>query len=115
MTVEEIAKTLDISVEEVLEMQKVDKEIDKGQKHFDLPPDLEKGAKKARAVARKVGTPNTRTKTIDCQKRELINAMVELLESFADNGTVDIANIEREFSFVYKGRKFKIVMSCPRS
>ena len=55
MTVEEIAKTLDISIEEVLEMQKVDKEIDKGQKHFDLPPDLEKGAKKARAVARKVG------------------------------------------------------------
>ena len=115
MTVEKIAEVLGISVEEVKQMQEVDKRIDKGEKVFDLPPELEEGSKKARAVARKVGTPNARTKTIDCQKRELINAMVELLESFADNGTVDIANIEREFSFVYKGRKFKIVMSCPRS
>lgn len=113
MTVEEIAKTLDISIEEVLEMQKVDKEIDKGQKHFELPPDLEKGAKKARAVARKVGTPNTRTKTVDCNKRFLIETLELALSPFAED--VEIVNPEREMTFIHKGRKYKIVMSCPRS
>jgi hypothetical protein len=41
--------------------------------------------------------------------------MTEIAENLADNGTVNLANAEREFDFVYKGRKFKIVLSCPRS
>ena len=37
MTVEEIAKALDISIEEVKQMQEDDKKIDKGEKLFELP------------------------------------------------------------------------------
>lgn len=115
MTVEKIAEVLGISVEEVKEMQEMDKKIDKGEKVFDLPPELEEGSKKARAVARKVGVKQERTKTVDCNKRFLIDTIVTHLENFADKGEIDITNAEREFSFVYKGKKYKIVMSCPRS
>ena len=115
MTVEEIAKALDISIEEVKQMQEDDKRIDKGEKLFELPKELEKGSKKARQVSRKVGVKQERTKTVDVNKRTLMNAIIELLENVSENGTIDVENIEREITFKYKSKKYKIVLSCPRS
>ena len=88
-----------------------DKRIDKGEKLFDLPEELEKGAKKARMSGNTKGY--TREKKVDEDKRFLVETLELALSPFAED--VKIANPEREMTFTHKGKKYKIVLSCPRS
>jgi hypothetical protein len=94
--------------EEIEDMLKCDQEIDRGADLFPLDPELEKGAKKAR----RADTPKKaeRERKEDAEKRKLI-----LLMASAVGGDVHIVNPEREFEFTQAGRKFKVVLSCPRS
>lgn len=104
-------RILGISREEAIQLIEDDKRIDRGEKLFELPPELEKGAKKARCVAsadRKKSTAK-REKKVDDDKRHLINHFTEGLEN------VNILNPEREFEFFYNGKKYKLVLSVPRS
>ena len=104
-------RILGISREEAIQLIEDDKKIDRGEKLFDLPPELEKGAKKARCVAsadRKKSTAK-REKKVDNDKRHLINHFTEGLEN------VNVLNPEREFEFFYNGKKYKLVLSVPRS
>ena len=107
---------LGLSEVEVADVLETDKRIDKGEKLFELSKELEKGAKKARISGNCNGyTKANREKKVDTEKRAIIQCMTEIAENLADNGTVNLTNAEREFDFVYKNRKFKIVLSCPRS
>jgi hypothetical protein len=112
-----IMENLDCDEETAKEIMETDKRIDKGEKLFDLPKELEKGAKKARMSGNCKGYTKSvdKEKKIDVVKRFLIQSMGEIAENLADNGTIEIANPEREFTFVYKDKKYKIVLSCPRS
>jgi hypothetical protein len=104
-------RILGISREEAIQLIEDDKRIDRGEKLFELPPELEKGAKKARCVAsvdRKKSTAK-REKKVDDDKRHLINHFTEGLEN------VNVLNPEREFEFFYNGKKYKLVLSVPRS
>ena len=104
-------RILGISREEAIQLIEDDKRIDRGEKLFELPPELEKGAKKARCVAsadRKKSTAK-REKKVDDDKRHLINHFTEDLEN------VNVLNPEREFEFFYNGKKYKLVLSVPRS
>ena len=104
-------RILGISREEAIQLVEDDKRIDRGEKLFELPPELEKGAKKARCVAsadRKKSTAK-REKKVDDDKRHLINHFTEGLEN------VNVLNPEREFEFFYNGKKYKLVLSVPRS
>ena len=104
-------RILGISREEAIQLIEDDKRIDRGEKLFELPPELEKGAKKARCVAsadRKKSIAK-REKKVDDDKRHLINHFTEGLEN------VNILNPEREFEFFYNGKKYKLVLSVPRS
>ena len=104
-------RILGISREEAIQLIEDDKKIDRGEKLFELPPELEKGAKKARCVAsadRKKSTAK-REKKVDDDKRHLINHFTEGLEN------VNVINPEREFEFFYNGKKYKLVLSVPRS
>lgn len=102
---------------EIAEVLATDKEIDRGAKLFELPDELKAGAKKARQADRKPTNYNftKRERKADNEKAFLVSSMVEVLENVADGGTVDVANAEREFTFFYKSRKYKVVLSCPRS
>ena len=107
--------------EEIEDMLKCDNEIDRGADLFPLDPALEPGAKKARRADR-TDTPKPRKREIDNDKRFLIDALVWAvttdIEQAGDNvlaTDVEITNQEREFLFTYNGRKFKVVLSCPRS
>ena len=107
---------LGMTEEEVADVIETDKRIDKGEKLFELDKELEKGAKKARSAGNCNGyTKTNREKKVDTEKRAIIQCMTEIAENLADNGTVNLTNAEREFDFIYKGRKFKIVLSCPRT
>lgn len=106
-------KKLGLSDDEIADVMESDKKIDKGEKLFELPPDLEKGAKKARSAGNCKGyTKANREKKADPDKGKLI---ADLLDGIPYAENVKIINREREFTFTFKGKKYKIVLSCPRS
>ena len=105
-------KTLNMTEAEVLAMWEEDKAIDKGEKLYELDPELEAGAKKARQADRKKNSePTKRERKEDTDKTEILNALMESVSSKAEK-------IEKtksgEFEFVFNGRKFKVVLSAPR-
>lgn len=106
-------KNLGLTDEEVAEVLADDEKIDKGAKLFELPKELEKGAKKARNAGNCKGyTKSTnREKKVDTDKQKLI---ADLLSGIPYAETVNIINAEREVEFIYNGKKYKIVLSCPR-
>lgn len=102
------------------ELEATDKRIDRGEKLFDLDPELEAGAKKARQADRKPAERKPREKKQDKDKAFLLRVMLKALETHDEKGfgtefQSEVINPEREFSFTYNGRKFKVVLSCPRS
>ena len=110
--------------EEIADMLECDRKIDQGENLFPLSAELEKGAKKARRADR-TDTPKKaeRTRVEDKDKRRLITFLKDALENEInlDATTVDhigtdveIINPEREFLFTYNGKKYKVILSCPR-
>ena len=109
-------KNLGLTDEEVAKVLADDEKIDKGAKLFELPKELEQGAKKARNAGNCKGytKPKERTKAEDTEKRTLIKAILEAIKPLTDEKTVCINNVERELEFIRGGKKYKIVLSCPR-
>jgi hypothetical protein len=108
-------ENLGLTAEEIAEVLADDEKIDKGAKLFELPEELKKGAKKARNAGNCNGyTKANREKKVDTDKREIINLIAETVENITDEGTAYINHPEREIEFVKGGRKYKIVLSCPR-
>lgn len=107
-------KALAITREEAIQLMEDDKRIDKGEKLFELDPELEKGAKKARQADRKVGGTVKRERKAKPEKATICSAM---MDGVKDLGAIDfnVANPEREFTFLLDGVKYKVVLSCPRS
>lgn len=104
---------LGCSEEEAYEVIEADRKIDKGEKLFELDPELEKGAKKARQAPRKANaTPTKRERKEDTNKRFLI---AEIAKALAECDKLEITNPERQIDFEFSGRKFRIVLSAPRS
>ena len=111
----EAMRKLGMNEEEIADVLESDKRIDRGEKLFELDPELEKGAKKARQADRKPTTYNfqKRERKADNDKAELLNALFTAILPMCD--TYEVTNSEREFCFTYHGRKFKVVLSAPRS
>ena len=106
----------DADIEQVLAD---DKRIDKGEKLFELSAEQEKASKQARQADRKPtaykldNKDGKRSKKSDNDKADLVNALFSAILPMCD--TYEITNGEREFCFTYHGRKFKVVLSAPRS
>lgn len=113
---EQALKNLGLTDEEIAEVLKADKEIDKGKKLFELPKELEQGAKKARMSGNCNGyTKTAKEKKVDEDKKHLINLLFDGINDNTKADKFQIINAEREFTFEYKGKKYKVVLSCPRS
>ena len=121
-----LMKNLGITESEAIEVLEADQQIDKGEKLFELTAEQSKTSKQARIVPRTPTTYNftKRERKADNDKRRIIeylkNALVnEIYTSLTDVDylavEVDVINPERELVFNYNGRKFKIVLSAPRS
>lgn len=112
----EAMRKMGMSEEEIADVLESDKRIDKGEKLFELDPELEKGAKKARQADRKPTVYNfqKRERKANNDKRTIINALDEALCRIADQQT-EITNAEREIIFHFNGVKYKVVLSAPRS
>jgi hypothetical protein len=110
--IQKLMKSLNISREEAIELMEDDKEIDRGAKLFELPKELQAGAKKARQADRKKTTVK-REKKPKPEKEELCSAMMDgLCELGLDE--FNIINPEREFEFHKDGVRYKVILSCPR-
>ena len=99
--------------DEAMEVIADDERIDKGEKLFELPPELEKGAKKARMSGNTKGY--TREKKVDRHKTQIIETLTRALKDHSPPQSLEIKNPEREFEFVLYGKKYKVVLSCPRT
>lgn len=109
---------LGLTDDEIAEVLADDEKIDKGEKLFELSAEQKENVKKMTKAGNCKGyTKSTekKEKPIDENKRNFISTIAETLENLADSGTVDIINPERELTFTANGKKYKIVLSCPRS
>jgi hypothetical protein len=112
--IQSFMKNLGITREEAIELIADDEKIDSGEKLFELTDEQKKNSKKARQVARGVATkPVKRERKADNDKRELIEIIKTAISTV--DSQVEVTNIEREMIFHYNNRKFKIVLSAPRS
>ena len=94
------------------DIEATDKQIDRGEKLFDLDPELEAGAKKARQADRKQTTVK-REKKPKPEKEEICSAMMEGLREVGVE-EFEVINPEREFIFHKDGTKYKVTLACPR-
>lgn len=115
--VKKIMRLLDCTEEEAKNVIESDKQIDKGEKLYELTADQKKAEKKMRSVGVRTVNPygkqTTRERPQDKEKRFLIETLELALSPFAEN--VKTTNPEREIVFEHCGRKFKIVLSAPRT
>ena len=118
MNLNDLAKTLNITLEEAKQLQETDKAIDRGAKLFELPPELEAGARKARRADRKKPVAVKRERKPDEDKRDLIQYLEDKLENAhhydMDLDNITITNPEREMEFTYNGTKYRLTLMRPR-
>ena len=116
--VEKLMKALDITEEEALQVIADDKRIDKGEKLFELDPELEKGAKKARQAERKPAAYKfqKRERKPNEEKREIIQWIADLLgeKEVKDVKDVKIPKVEREVTFKIGENDYSITLICHR-
>ena len=113
--IQKLMKSLNISREEAIDLIEEDKRIDRGEKLYELDPELEKGAKKARQADRKKSdTPTKRERKPKPEKAEICCAMMDGLRELGVDD-FEITNAEREFIFHHNGTKYKVTLACPRS
>ena len=110
-----LMKTLDLTRAEAIEVVNADKAIDKGEKLFELSDEQKQAEKKARQADR---TPTVykfqkRERKADEDKAKLMNALFTAILPMCD--TYEVTNAEREFLFTYNEKKYKVVLSAPRS
>ena len=110
--IQKLMKSLNISRDEAIELMEEDKRIDRGEKLYELDPELEKGAKKARQADRKQ-TIAKREKKPKPEKEEICSAMMDGLRELGVED-FEIINPEREFIFHKDGTKYKVTLACPR-
>lgn len=114
--IKDIMKKLDCTREEAIQILEDDDAIEHGEKMFELSEEQKKVSKQARSVDRKPAPQKAkRERKADEEKRHLISMMRVLLEGFGDATNINVSNIERQIDWENKeGRKFRIVLSCPR-
>ena len=114
--VEKMMKTLGLTEQEAWELLADDAKVDKGQKMaFDLTPEQEKNAKKARATGTKKPTAykfENRKRKENPEKRDILKALFELAEDCWDNA--ELVNPERQVDFHLNGNHYSITLTCHR-
>lgn len=110
----EAMKRLGMSEAEIADVLESDKRIDKGEKLFELTTEQKQAEKKAKGTGtRTVYNFQKRERKADNDKREIIQCIDDALCSLVDDVTV--INPEREILFIYNDKKYKVVLSAPRS
>ena len=110
---------LGMSAEEAEEVLTADDEIDKGKKLFELSAEGKEAEKKykncgVRTVKSPYGQTLQKEKKVDEVKTGLIELLTAVIAEQPACNSLTVINTEREFNFLWGGKKYKIVLSCPR-
>ena len=114
--IQKLMKTLDLTEAEAKQLIADDEAIDKGEKLFELSQEGKQVEKQMRQADRTVdayGTVTKRERKADNDKAFLLNELFKAILPHCE--TYEITNGEREFLFTYNEKKFKVVLSAPRS
>ena len=117
MSVENMRK-LGWTEAEIADVIECDKKIDKGEKLFELSTDQKVVEKKMKNIGSKAPTTykfQKRERKADDDKAFLMFLIQDAIIKSPNVADFEMANKERECVFTYCGRKFKIVLSAPRS
>lgn len=112
-----LMKSLDLTEEQAAELAETDKRIDKGENLFGLSQEgkrVERAMKQTTAVDA-YGKTRTRERKTDIDKAELIKVIADAVAVRMPTSQVVVENAEREITLQMNGRKFKIVLSAPRT
>ena len=113
--VKNLMKALDITEAEALEIIEADRQIEQGEKLFELTEEQKANSKKARQTGtRTQKVPTKRERKKDLDKEILIQVLVNALA----NGEIteySVTNPERQIDFEFNNRKFRVVLSAPRT
>ena len=128
--IEKLINALGCSRAEAIDIIESDRKIDNGEKLFELSAEQEKASKQARQADRTPtvykldNTAGKRSKKADNDKQEIVGRLTSTLENWFKSNSqctynactnLEIINPEREFTFTYNGKKYKVVLSAPRS
>ena len=117
--IQKLMDTLDLTEAEARQLILDDQAIDKGAKLFELTDEQKAVEKSMKQADRKLNAVNaygkktTRTRKADNDKREIIQCIDDALCCLVDN--VEVINPERELLLHFNDKKYKIVLSAPRS
>lgn len=115
--VDELVDLLGCSIAEAEEIISADAQIDKGEKLFEQTADQKQAEKKMRAVGTRTPTVyklDKRPRKADEDKRKLVELLAGAVNMVTENAPT-VTNVERQIDFEFNGRKFRIVLSAPRS
>ena len=114
--IQKMMKNLGLTEQEARELLADDAKVDKGQKMaFDLTPEQEKNAKKARGTGTKKPTVyklENRKRKENPEKRDILKAIFELAEDCWDNA--ELVNPERQVDFHIGGNHYSLTLTCHR-
>jgi DNA invertase Pin-like site-specific DNA recombinase len=114
--IQEIMRLLGCDEDTAKQVIADDERIDKGEKLFEQTAEQKAESKKYRQGDRKptVYKLDKRERKADSDKRELIALLAASVAEVATDEPT-ITNIERQIDFEFRGRKFRVVLSAPRS
>ena len=117
--VQKLMELLQCTEEQAKQVLESDKQVDKmtvRECESDLTQEQKASAKKARQGDRKptVYKFDTRARKADLDKGKLIELLASAINMVTDQEPT-VTNAERQIDFVYNGRKFRVVLSAPRT
>ena len=114
--IQDLMKNLGCDYETAKQVVLDDERIDKGEKLFEQTAEQKANSKRYRQGDRKptVYKLDKRERKADADKRQLIALLCASVGEVADNEPT-VTNIERQVDFEFRGRKFRVVLSAPRT
>ena len=90
--------------------------IDKGEKLFELTPEQKKVAREMCGTGTRVVYNFTkRERKANTEKATLIEVLTQAIQDQEGATKIEVANAEREFTFLFNDTKYKVVLSAPRT
>ena len=115
--IHQLMMKLDINRNEAIELMFADQAIDKGEKLFELSQEgkqVEKQMRQADRAVNAYGKKVQRERKVDDVKSGLIELLTNVIQEQPMCNSLTVINAEREFEFMWAGKKYKVVLSAPR-
>lgn len=114
--VEQIMRALGCDEETARQVIADDERINKGEKLFEQTAEQKQASKKYRQADRAptIYKLEKRERKADEDKRKLVELLASAIGMVTENAPT-VTNIERQIDFEFNGRKFRVVLSAPRT